>query len=80
MDQQSRASLPTPNSDTNEGNRGAKRKRVPARVDEQDEEAVFNKYFDPNQDPEVRRDVKRRSRALERRFQGKRLSLRCMLL
>lgn len=40
-------------------------------VDEEEGEAAkFVRYFDPNQDPEVRREIKRKSRALEREFQG----------
>jgi hypothetical protein len=67
------ASLPTPTSENNDSSRGQKRKRVVVTVPEGDEETdKFNKYFDPNQDPDVRRDVKRRSRALEREFQENR--------
>ena len=78
--QHQRSSLPTPTSEGSEDVRGQKRKRAHpdpqhnAADDEQDEdaedEARFNKYFNPNQDPEERRDVKRKSRALERDFQG----------
>lgn len=72
----SRVSLPTPTSDgSNDASRGQKRKRVEvvpsASQYEDPEEERFNKYFDPNQDPEARRDVKRKSRALEREFNGK---------
>lgn len=79
----SRASLPTPTSDSSNEACGQKRKRtVPQRpsteadeddeeVDEEEREAVkFTRYFDPNQDPDERRDIKRESRALEREFQG----------
>ena len=81
----SRNSLPTPASDSSDETRGQKRKRaVPQRrvtqaeedeeIDESDREAAkFVRYFDPNQDPEVRREVKRKSRALEREFQGEQL-------
>lgn len=66
--------LPTPVSDESETARGEKRKcgqhatqslKVPS------EEDRFTQYFDPNQDPEQRRQVKRKSRALEREFNGK---------
>ncbi|KAF2721708.1 Nse4-domain-containing protein [Polychaeton citri CBS 116435] len=33
-----------------------------------EEEAKFNRYFDPNQDPEWRREVKKQTRLLDRRF------------
>jgi len=36
--------------------------------DEDDED--FLKYFDPNQDPEVRRQLKKKARELEQDFQG----------
>ena len=81
-----RNSLPTPESGESSDARGQKRKRVEARAQrdrEEDDadaggeegegagvEAKFNKYFDPNQDPEERRDLKKRSRALERGFAG----------
>jgi len=38
--------------------------------EEQREAAKFVKYFDPNQNPDQRREIKRKSRALEREFQG----------
>lgn len=80
----SRPSLPTPESGGSGGNdaRGHKRKRAPAQTeagadededevdDEENIEAKFNKFFDPNQDAEERRDLKKRSRALERGFAG----------
>lgn len=75
----SRTSLPTPDSGGSSDARGHKRKRTEVRaeedeeVDEDDEENVerrFNKYFDPNQDPEERRHLKKKSRALERGFAG----------
>lgn len=88
MDPPRRASLPTPTSDSSNEARGQKRKRVEIRgnVDNDDDleadEAKFNKYFNPNQDPEERRQIKRKSRALEREFQGQymhphRKRLRC---
>ena len=78
----SRTSLPTPESGGSGDARGQKRKRTESRADdehggdeeeeeEEDVEAKFNKYFDPNQDPEERRDLKKKSRALERGFAGK---------
>ena len=79
----SRASLPTPTSDGSDETRGQKRKRaIPQRraseadqseeeLDEEEREAAkFTRYFDPNQDADERREVKRVSRALEREFQG----------
>lgn len=57
--------------------RGQKRKRVelPPPPGGPNEDGVgqdkFTKYFDPNQDPEIRRQIKRESRALEREFNGK---------
>ena len=41
--------------------------------DPEDEDAIearFNRYFNPNQDPEERRQVKKKSRALARGFVG----------
>lgn len=75
---QRRSTLPTPTSDGNES-RGQKRKRREVQFDatqatdaevDSDEES-FNKYFDPNQDAEERREIKRQSRALEREFHGR---------
>lgn len=76
MDEESRRTLPTPSSDESEETRGQKRKRVhltqaddiPDDVDPT--EKRFNRYFNPNQDPDLRRQVKKKSRALERRFNG----------
>ena len=81
-----RSSLPTPTSDGSGEARGQKRKRVELRgtrssgtqadvdEDEDDEEAAaeekYNRYFNPHQDPEDRRQIKRKSRALERNFLG----------
>ena len=79
------SNLPTPTSDESNGPRGQKRKRIEIRPqhgrggtqheDDEDEEvdeeeAKFNRYFDPNQDADERRQITRRSRALERDFQG----------
>ncbi|KAK5174718.1 uncharacterized protein LTR77_001800 [Saxophila tyrrhenica] len=79
---QQRSNLPTPQSEGSSGAQGQKRKRGSLNAapthDEDDEdtdereERQFKKYFDPNQDPHVRRDVKRKSRALERDFQERR--------
>lgn len=69
------AKLPTPTSD-NGASAGSKRKRGVASAgrvasgDEHDEEPEFTQYYDPNQDPEERRNLKRKSRALEREFNG----------
>lgn len=84
-DSRSRTRLPTPSSDSSNEAHGQKRKRaVPQRRATQTQEddddlddsdaakAKFTRYFDPNQDPEVRREIKRKSRALEREFQGRR--------
>ena len=82
VDSQPRTSLPTPSSENSDESRGQKRKRADAcstsHVDEDaeeededvGEERRFNKYFDPNQDADERREIKRQSRALERDFQG----------
>jgi hypothetical protein len=35
-----------------------------------EDEEKFIRYFDPNQDADERRDLKRKSRALEREFNG----------
>lgn len=74
----SRTSLPTPDSGSSGDARGQKRKRAGARtedgdeaeMDEEDIEARFNKYFNPNQDVDERRELKKKSRALEREFAG----------
>lgn len=75
---QPRPSLPTPESGGGSVARGQKRKRAEARADDQEgdddeeaeTEAKFNKYFDPNQNVDERRELKKRSRALERGFAG----------
>lgn len=79
------SSLPTPSDSSGEA-RGQKRKRTEVQrgtnehdeggddddvVEATREQAKFNRYFDPNQDADERREVKRKSRALEREFQGK---------
>lgn len=79
-----RSSLPTPTSDGSDASRGQKRKRAEVRFEatqgtqtELDEdEQRFTRHFDPNQDPEERRQTKRASRALEREYQGKYLCSR----
>lgn len=74
-----RINLPTPTSDPSDSSRGQKRKRSEVQADatqgdQEDEvdsdEEKHTKYYDPNQDPEIRRQVKRKSRALEREFNG----------
>ena len=78
-DMPSRSNLPTPTSADEPGDsRTHKRRRTqePGRtgspnvgaVDE--EEDRFTRYFDPNQDADERRTIKRKSRALERDFNG----------
>ncbi|EME45398.1 hypothetical protein DOTSEDRAFT_170771 [Dothistroma septosporum NZE10] len=81
-----RSTLPTPDSDTRDTAPARKRKRAEAQsatqaedIDSdgevpQDPEDVerFNRYYNPAQDPEQRRQVKRKSRALEREFNEKR--------
>jgi non-structural maintenance of chromosomes element 4 len=56
---------------------GQKRKRVRDECDDQDEEEDHNedtggytKYYDPNQEVDERRQIKRKSRKLEREFNG----------
>jgi hypothetical protein len=43
----------------------------PNEEEDDDEEGKFTRWFDPNQDAEERRILKRKSRALERKFNGK---------
>ncbi|TKA54394.1 hypothetical protein B0A55_12933 [Friedmanniomyces simplex] len=76
---QHRTSLPTPTSDASDA-RGQKRKRVtlpPAATQETEDQVdedykKFHEFYDPNQDPDKRREQKRKSRALEREFQDNR--------
>lgn len=76
----SQARLPTPTSVDDSGvPRAQKRRRTqgPATTgspneEEADDEDKFTRYFDPNQDADERRILKRKSRALERDFNGKR--------
>jgi len=79
MEPSSRETLPTPSSgDSHDASRGQKRKRVHGRdagslgPDESGESETekFNRYFDPNQNADQRREVKRKSRNLERKFNG----------
>lgn len=78
----SRTSLPTPTWEQSDGSRGQKRKRVEvpratqSELDSEDEDEKFKRYYDPNQDPEDRRENKRKSRALEREVMGK-LRIQC---
>lgn len=82
-----RPSLPTPSSEDSDGARGQKRKRDSPHDDEDEDDEdeghdalrkEFTEHFDPNQDPEVRRTIKRKSRALEREFQGEIGHLNCI--
>lgn len=74
----SQASLPTPTSaDEHDALRGQKRRRVQSKntagspnAEDSEGEDKFIRYFDPNQDADERRDIKRKSRALERAFNG----------
>lgn len=57
--------------------RGQKRRRVQSptaagspNAEDSEGEDKFIRYFDPNQDADERRDIKRKSRALEREFNG----------
>ncbi|KAK5118433.1 hypothetical protein LTR62_002947 [Meristemomyces frigidus] len=78
------STLPTPTSDADENeneSRGHKRKRTtipprgPQTQSEVEQEEEFTRYFDPNQDPEMRRQVKKKVRALEREFHENREEL-----
>ena len=76
----SRTSLPTPSSDGSGASRGQKRKRTQAQAgatqeadipeDQDPDDAKFTRYYDPNQDAEKRRQVKRKSRAMIRALHG----------
>lgn len=81
----SRGGLPTPSSDGTENVRGQnvrgqKRKRAAAHPsatqpddiaeDEDPESLRFTRYYDPNQDADARREVKRKSRTIQRDFNG----------
>ena len=80
LDMASQGSLPTPTSvDEAGGSRAQKRRRIqrPDATGSPNDDAVdeeedrFTRYFDPNQDAEERRTIKRKSRALERDFNGR---------
>lgn len=43
------------------------------------EEERFTRYFDPNQNADERRDIKRESRALDREFRGERSMRRAVV-
>ena len=74
----SQGSLPTPTSaDDRSVLRAQKRRRIheddttgPPNGAGGNDEDRFTRYFDPNQDADERRDLKRKSRALEREFNG----------
>jgi hypothetical protein len=87
-DMPSQGSLPTPTSVDEHGSaRAQKRRRTQGpettgspNDEEDDEEGKFTRWFDPNQDAEERRILKRKSRALERKFNGKWRALRIFYL
>jgi hypothetical protein len=64
-DMPSRGSLPTPTSVDDDATGS------PNEDDADEDEEKFTRYFDPNQNAEERRILKRKSRALERDFNGK---------
>lgn len=74
----SRTSLPTPSSDDTERARGQKRKRTHFAMtqeadipeDQDPEDVKFTRYYDPNQNADQRRQVKRKSRAMYRKLHG----------
>ncbi|GAB7348728.1 hypothetical protein MBLNU459_g7465t1 [Dothideomycetes sp. NU459] len=72
------AELPTPTSDDASGSHSAKRRRIESSRNggaddgDEDEEDQSQKWYDPNQDPTIRQDIKRKSRALEREFNDNR--------
>jgi hypothetical protein len=79
-DMASQGSLPTPTSVDEAGDSRAQKRRRIQRPDAtgspnddavDEEEDRFTRYFDPNQDAEERRTIKRKSRALERDFNGR---------
>ena len=79
-DMPSQGSLPTPTSVDEVGDSRAQKRRRIQRPDASgspnddavdEEEDRFTRYFDPNQDAEERRTIKRKSRALERDFNGR---------
>lgn len=75
------STLPTPTSDDTSGSHShsAKRRRLDASRgrrasapddDDDDEEYEGQKWYDPTQDQAERQEIKRKSRALEREFNG----------
>ncbi|GIZ45248.1 hypothetical protein CKM354_000842600 [Cercospora kikuchii] len=76
----SRTSLPTPSSDDTERARGQKRKRTHFAMtqeadipeDQDPEDVKFTRYYDPNQNADQRRQVKRKSRAMYRKLHEER--------
>lgn len=74
------STLPTPNSGDTSGphSHSAKRRRLEASHgrrasaldDDDDEEYEGQKWYDPAQDQAERQEIKRKSRALEREFNG----------
>lgn len=77
----SRTSLPTPTSDTSGASTGQKRKRARTQAgatqeadipeDQDPDDAKFTRYYDPNQNADQRRQVKRKSRAMIRELHGR---------
>jgi hypothetical protein len=74
------SSLATPTSADEDGAPRARKRRQTHGLDTTsspryagvaDEETIFTRYFDPNQDAEERRTIKQKSRALERNFNGR---------
>lgn len=70
--------MPTPSSDDTERARGQKRKRAHFGMtqegdipeDQDPEDVKFTRYYDPNQNADQRRQVKRKSRAMYRKLHG----------
>lgn len=71
-----RTSMPTPESGDSSESRGQKRKRADGRVRGEhgeaggEDEDEFTRDYDPNQNANERRSIMKKSRALERDFQG----------
>lgn len=71
-----RVNMPTPESGDSSEARGQKRKRTNAQCrgehgdSGEEDEDEFTRDYDPNQNPDERRSIMRKSRALERDFQG----------
>lgn len=71
------STLPTPNSADTSASHSAKRRRLdathpqpPTAPANHDEEYEGHKWYDPTQDQAERQEIKRKSRALERDFNG----------